>query len=193
MSRIKKKDEIVTELKTKNSELEGQIKSLEGSMSMDTKNMHNKLLSMNKSMMNLKQMYNELLNANVADSELKIIQKKLKRREDRIKQLEKELGATRIQVAEVKSQIAVLSEACQKQGMNGSQILDSSQPRFSHQVRTLHGGGGRRVKKSKGISVSELQALNSKSSRRDPPEAARRHFGQMESASLRKGSDEDQL
>lgn len=82
MSRIKKKDEIVTELKTKNSELEGQIKSLEGSMSMDTKNMHNKLLSMNKSMMNLKQMYNELLNANVADSELKIIQKKLKRRED---------------------------------------------------------------------------------------------------------------
>ena len=75
--------------------------------------------------------------------------------------------------------------------MSGSQLLDN-QPRLSHQVRTVHGGGGRRVKKSKGISVSELQALNSRASRRPPPDAARiQHFGQIESASLRKGSDDD--
>ena len=64
MSRMKKKDEQIQILREKTAELEGQNKGLEGSMTMDTKNMHNKLLTMNKSMMNLKQMYNELLNAN---------------------------------------------------------------------------------------------------------------------------------
>ena len=45
-------------------------------MSCDQREMHNKMITMNKSMINLKQMYNQILGAKKVESELTILKKK---------------------------------------------------------------------------------------------------------------------
>ena len=63
-------------------------------MSSSDRENYNKLLTMNKSMLNLKQMYKQLLKAKNAEQEVKVLMKKCKRKDTTIKQLEEELGNT---------------------------------------------------------------------------------------------------
>ena len=68
---------------------------------------------MNKSMVNLKQMYKQLLKAKNAEQEVKVLNKKCKRKETSIKQLEEELGNTWYEVSKLKQEINNLSQLCQ--------------------------------------------------------------------------------
>ena len=61
---------------------------MEFSMNSDQKDMHNKLITTNKAMMNLKQLVSQLQGAKKSDQELIIIKKKLVRKEEYCKKLE---------------------------------------------------------------------------------------------------------
>ena len=88
MSSLKKKQTENGELKKKNAELEQKINHIEGTMSSDERQNYNRLITMNNSMTKLKQMYSNLVNTKVQENEMGILKKKLKRREDKYKQLE---------------------------------------------------------------------------------------------------------
>lgn len=94
MNSLKKKSEEIDELKKKMEEHVQKYKSFESSLTGDERSNHNKLITMNKSLINLKQMYQQLVNTKVAEGELKILQKKLRRKDQKYKQLENELVTT---------------------------------------------------------------------------------------------------
>ena len=127
---------IIKTLNEKNTKIEKQEKEieswkikysgLESFLRGDQKDFE-KMQNLIKNMNQVKQMYSQIVNSESAKQEKDILQRKLKRKEAKIKQLNDELGVTRSQVMKCKNDIhqlfSELSKYRKVQDENGSFIL----------------------------------------------------------------------
>ena len=85
MKKVNDQNNQIKDLESQLKVEQEKFKSLESTMSSSDRENYNKLLTMNKSMVNLKQMYKQLLKAKNAEQEVKVLNKKCKRKEASIK------------------------------------------------------------------------------------------------------------